>query len=130
MICQNSPYMGRIREIDGLRALAALLVFAHHTFGFPLIARFTGAGWVGVDLFFVISGYLITTILLGMRGSPGYFKNFYMRRTLRIFPPYYFFFALCAWVAIFSPGYQFSGKLWSAFFFYATSLVALRPWFA
>src|SRR5271166_5120375 len=76
--------MERIPEIDGLRALAALSVFASHAFAFTLV-RVTGAGWIGVDLFFVISGYLITTILLGMRGSSHYFKNFYMRRTLRIF---------------------------------------------
>jgi peptidoglycan/LPS O-acetylase OafA/YrhL len=43
--------MERIREIDGLRALAALSVFAHHSFGTNAIARFTGAGWIGVDYF-------------------------------------------------------------------------------
>jgi peptidoglycan/LPS O-acetylase OafA/YrhL len=121
--------MERIPEIDGLRALAALSVFAYHAFGFPAIARFTGAGWVGVDLFFVISGYLITTILLSMRGSPDYFKNFYMRRTLRIFPPYYLFFLLCIVVAALSHSYQFSTLLWLTFLFYGASLVAVRPWY-
>ena len=67
--------MKRIPEIDGLRALAALSVFAYHVFGFSAIVRFSHAGWVGVDLFFVISGYLITTILLGMRGDPHYFTS-------------------------------------------------------
>lgn len=76
-----------IPELDGLRCYAFLLVLVAHLhldrFGeFPL-------GWVGVDIFFVLSGFLITRILLESRGSPGYFRNFYARRFLRVFPLYY-----------------------------------------
>jgi peptidoglycan/LPS O-acetylase OafA/YrhL len=121
--------MERIPEIDGLRALAALSVFAHHVFGYPSLVRITGAGWIGVDLFFVISGYLITTILIGMRDDPHYFRNFYVRRSLRIFPPYYSLFALCLVYAMFDRSYHFSGRLWTAYALYATSLIAIQPWY-
>src|ERR1051326_8680661 len=84
-----------IPGLDGLRALAILLVFATHI-------DFIGVGWVGVQLFFVLSGFLITGILLDMRESlPSgeYFFKFYGRRFLRIFPLYYFYLGLMAVVA-------------------------------
>ncbi len=74
---------GHIRAIDGLRGLAILLVLMHH-FGF------FSPGWAGVDIFFVISGFLITRILLWTKKSPHYFLHFYARRALRILPLYYF----------------------------------------
>lgn len=73
---------GRIPGLDGVRCLAIGLVLLLHNFGIP-------GGWVGVDLFFVLSGYLITGILLRSVGRNDYFKVFYIRRSLRIFPPYY-----------------------------------------
>jgi peptidoglycan/LPS O-acetylase OafA/YrhL len=77
--------MRRIPQIDGLRALAILMVFATHALHVPLL-------WMGVDLFFVISGYLITGILLRLkqqsRTATGYWKPFYLRRVRRIIPPY------------------------------------------
>jgi peptidoglycan/LPS O-acetylase OafA/YrhL len=85
---------GFIRELDGLRGVAILLVIVHRFWprsGIGMAADVAGAGWIGVDLFFVISGFLITGILLDTRGEPGYFKNFYARRVLRIFPLYYLF---------------------------------------
>jgi len=79
--------MKRLPQLDGLRTLAFLAVFAHHAFGLPL-------GWVGVDLFFVLSGFLITGILVRERESPQYFRAFYLRRFMRIVPPYYLFLAV------------------------------------
>ena len=87
--------MGRIKELDGLRAIAILLVLAAHFV--PQESRFAsllGLGWCGVDLFFAISGFLITGILLDLRNRESPFLTFYWRRTLRIFPPYYLVLAL------------------------------------
>src|SRR5215510_2969307 len=72
--------------LDGLRGLAILLVVFYHNFDFISYSVF---GWIGVDLFFVLSGYLITTILLNSLKHPGYLQNFFSKRVLRIFPLYY-----------------------------------------
>ncbi len=80
--------------LDGVRGLAILLVVPHNTaVGTEGLARvFTlaaSAGWVGVQLFFVLSGFLITLRLLDALGSATYYRTFYARRILRIFPLYY-----------------------------------------
>ncbi len=83
-----------IDEIDGLRGIAILAVMVHRLWPRDAENRFSvaaDAGWIGVDLFFVVSGFLITRILLETRGEPSYFRNFYARRVLRIFPLYYLF---------------------------------------
>jgi peptidoglycan/LPS O-acetylase OafA/YrhL len=83
----------KIRELDGLRACAILGVVAWHYLGAGDGPNSTAwhlfiVGRTGVDLFFVLSGYLITRILLNSRGSPTYFGSFYRRRALRILPLY------------------------------------------
>lgn len=83
----------RIPELDGLRGVAILLVLFFHGFASstllprPLLA-FARISWSGVDLFFVLSGFLLGGILLDAKASPGYFKNFYARRAYRILPVY------------------------------------------
>jgi peptidoglycan/LPS O-acetylase OafA/YrhL len=81
--------MQRVTELDGLRAVAALAVFSCHFVGPNHVLGPLGLGWTGVDLFFTISGFLITSILLGLRNQESPYKTFYWRRILRIAPPYY-----------------------------------------
>ncbi len=92
-----------VRTINGVRGIAILMVFCVHlvSIGFiplatspPLVTHSLWLGWTGVDLFFVLSGFLITGILIDTQTSPNYFRSFYMRRILRIFPLYYMMVAL------------------------------------
>jgi peptidoglycan/LPS O-acetylase OafA/YrhL len=88
---------GHIARLDGLRAIAVLLVLAVHALvGIQAlsIGRVFTFGWTGVDLFFALSGFLITRILLKSREDAGYFKSFYARRVLRIWPLYFVVLAL------------------------------------
>lgn len=85
-------------ELDGIRGLAILLVlichfgyFAPHSAAQSLLHEILQFGWIGVDLFFVLSGFLITGILLDSTNAAGYFRNFYRRRALRILPLCYGF---------------------------------------
>lgn len=72
--------------LDGIRGLAIILVVLFHCFNFTKHFFF---GWLGVDLFFVLSGFLITSILLQTVNQKNYFRNFLLSRALRIFPLYY-----------------------------------------
>lgn len=90
----NAP--AHIPALDGLRGIAILLVIPHNADTFSNsapwlwpVALVAHAGWVGVQLFFVLSGFLITRNLLAARGDPHYFRSFYARRALRIFPLYF-----------------------------------------
>lgn len=102
--------------LDGLRGLAVLWVFIHNgafepaqqldTIVGKLMALVLNMGWLGVQLFFVLSGFLITGILIDARkrGLPNLFTRFYARRFLRIFPVYYAFLLLILLVAWLVPG--------------------------
>jgi peptidoglycan/LPS O-acetylase OafA/YrhL len=87
-----------IPALDGVRGLAVLAVLIlHFTIISPpagvggVLVDLAGLGWAGVDLFFVLSGFLITGILVDTKGGVSFFRNFYARRSLRIFPLFYAF---------------------------------------
>jgi len=91
--------LGHIRELDGLRGIAVLLVVFHHltldpgmSNGSPIQVvahRIFQYGNAGVDVFFVLSGFLISSLLIRDRQSPAYYQDFYWKRILRIFPLYF-----------------------------------------
>jgi peptidoglycan/LPS O-acetylase OafA/YrhL len=116
--------IGSIPALDGLRAIAALLIIVFHCHVIPrlihggsgqshsegLTASLLDYGWVGVDIFFVLSGFLIARILFVQAADQGIdFKSFYVKRAFRIFPAYYFVLTLSLFcfshVQLFSPLY-------------------------
>jgi peptidoglycan/LPS O-acetylase OafA/YrhL len=78
-----------VRALEGFRGYAVSGVFLYHCLLYPPLRPLVVSGWSGVDLFFVISGFLITGILLDTRTRPHCLRDFYVRRVLRIFPIYY-----------------------------------------
>ncbi len=126
-----------IPELDALRAFAILPVLAFHSgiiayYPESAAARLAGYGWAGVDLFFVLSGFLITGILLDARGGARYFRNFYARRALRIWPLYYA--ALVLMFFVLRPGRFFPAPIYPFHYyaFYAQNLLGREygptPW--
>jgi peptidoglycan/LPS O-acetylase OafA/YrhL len=143
MIKKNSS---RISELDGIRGIAILLVLLFHFINNPLthieapsfmvsaLKQFTYFGWVGVDLFFVLSGFLIGRILMQNKQSPKYFKTFYIRRVLRIIPVYFLllilFFLLNAFIG--DPAYYTFEKplpAWPYFLFIQNIFMGLSGHF-
>lgn len=103
-------------ELDSLRGIAILGVLFLHGFYWPyaslrlssfgtLFLRATQPGWLGVNLFFVLSGFLITGILLDSKARPDFYKRFYGRRALRILPAYYLLLLLLGLLGQAGPAY-------------------------
>jgi len=122
----------RITELDGLRGIAILLVISFHYINNQLVqsqhpagkvlSLLTSFGWVGVDLFFILSGFLIGSILIRNKGRKNYFSTFYIRRIVRIIPNYYLLltlFLLLLTIPYFSRNYFLTGNdsvpLWAYF---------------
>ena len=96
----GSILRGKMPELDALRGIACLLVMFFHGLAnryVPehlnaverILVRVSAFGWTGVNLFFVLSGFLITGILIETRQRSDYYRRFYIRRALRILPAYY-----------------------------------------
>jgi peptidoglycan/LPS O-acetylase OafA/YrhL len=128
---------GHLPSLDGLRGIAIALVMLHHFTIYGgmrpvawmdrLYYKLGISAWCGVDLFFVLSGLLITGILIDAKGSSGYFRNFYARRALRIFPLYYGTLVIVFWVvpALVTGGPAFAQET-GAQHWYWTYLVNVR----
>ena len=131
----------RIRTLDGIRGLAIAMVLLWHLLlgesRFPLgsfgayAQRLGSLLWMGVDLFFVLSGFLITGLLLDSKCDTGYFKRFYIRRTFRILPAYlvllFAYFLVSNWTAIAGASREWliegSPPLWSCLVFVQNHLM-------
>src|ERR1700674_4975966 len=128
----QSASANRIPELDGIRGIAILLVLISH-FGAPRapwlpLKHFMELGWYGVDVFFALSGFLITGILLDSREGPDYFKRFYLRRALRILPIYYAYLAIYLTAAsIRGVGPSQISSLWYVFYLANWRDIALQP---
>ncbi|MFZ0394758.1 MAG: acyltransferase [Terracidiphilus sp.] len=121
-----------IPELQGLRGLAVLAVVFYHSrprlAGTPVYGA-AQWGWAGVNLFFVLSGFLITSILLESREKPRYFRNFYARRVLRIWPVYVLALAICYlkadWFVGEPVGLAMRTAPWWAYIFFVQNLFHL-----
>ncbi len=118
-----------IPELQGLRGIAVLMVVFYHCHPRLVGSWAYGAslwGWAGVNLFFVLSGFLITSILLETRGEPRYFRNFYGRRALRIWPVYVLALVACyglaPWFQHVSDGAAIRSAPWLALIFLVQNL--------
>jgi peptidoglycan/LPS O-acetylase OafA/YrhL len=123
----------RIPQLDSIRGLAVLLVLLHNTDGGFYTGIIGRDGWMGVDLFFVLSGFLITGILLDSKNTEAYFRNFYARRCLRIWPLYYctllFMFGVIPFVRPSAAHNVFDAKSmpWWSYFVYLQNFLVSVP---
>jgi peptidoglycan/LPS O-acetylase OafA/YrhL len=116
----------KMRELDSLRGIASVSVVLYHCFNWALMnlsiygsaqrlmIRLMAAGQFGVNLFFVLSGFLITGLLIDSKNRADYYKRFYIRRALRILPAYYAILVLLAVFQIASRRFLIASALYSA----------------
>ncbi|CAN5464802.1 hypothetical protein BH11PSE4_BH11PSE4_35240 [soil metagenome] len=135
MTAFTTAEVARFPALDGLRGIAVIAVLCTHSgpqdsaeILMQPIVWLARLGWTGVDLFFVLSGFLITGVLTANRTSDNYFRAFYWHRALRIFPLYFLLLTLIATTAIVAPGIYRSliyldGPVWP----YWTFMSNLRP---
>ena len=129
--------------LDGIRGIAIILVMIYHSLLFTRISmtvasdklyyRIVNSYWLGVDIFFVLSGFLITGLLYDTRENRRFFTTFYARRALRIFPVYYAALFVLFWIRPFFAASQeltrisMQGQLW--YWGYAANLlIAMKGW--
>ena len=119
-------------EIDGLRAIAVISVIIYHIEFFISGKKILTGGFLGVDIFFVISGYLITLLIVKefLKDKKISFKNFYFRRAKRIFPALLFMISVSiffAWIYLTPDNFiQYSNSIISSIFFYSNYFFILR----
>jgi peptidoglycan/LPS O-acetylase OafA/YrhL len=126
---------GHMPPLDGLRGIAVVSVIAHHIMNSASINWGFGNrltlpleyGWAGVDLFFVLSGFLITGILYDSKGTTNYFRNFYARRTLRIMPLYYLGVLVLLVLAAAGVGAQGNVSIWWVITYLTNVVISIGP---
>jgi peptidoglycan/LPS O-acetylase OafA/YrhL len=97
--------MKRIAELDALRGIAAIGIVAFHYASGTALGRVTYVGVLALELFFVLSGFLISSIIRSHEGNRGFLRTFYLRRGLRIWPAYYLFMLAIAAIVLVRPGF-------------------------
>jgi peptidoglycan/LPS O-acetylase OafA/YrhL len=127
----------RIPELDGLRGLAILLVIiCHYVSNVPhgrshtiasMVGTTLGLGGTGVDLFFILSGFLIGGILLDSKESNRYYQTFYLRRLHRIVPIYYLWIIFFAAISVFDARFSSIVPLWIYFSFLQNYFYQMAP---
>jgi peptidoglycan/LPS O-acetylase OafA/YrhL len=134
----SSVPVGHVHALDGVRGLAIALVLLYHGWMFKLVpdADALGTaidsvrqvGWAGVDVFFVLSGYLITGILCDSKDRPDFWRSFWIRRSLRVFPIYYIVLLAILVAGMVSPAFRHEGlsQIWVNFLYLTNFWVGFR----
>lgn len=139
-VAEDSPAISRVPTLDGVRGVAILVVIVHNAMwvaesgsylAVKILVALAATGWVGVQLFFVLSGFLITGILLDSKGKAGYFRSFYIRRGLRILPVYFLLVSVAVVVARFVVrdtmwAESVLANQWSYWFYYSNWIQPFR----